>query len=429
MDQPDIIIIGAGMCGLSLADILSRKGKKVLVLEGRERVGGRVLTFTGEFGQPLQGGPEFIHGHLAFTMALAKKAGATLFEREDKMYRSENRKIFPVKSPAPGMKQMIKAIQDLSADTTLKKFLDEHFSGREFEALRKNVIKMAEGFDAADPEKISVKSLHEEWTGESLSSSFAIKEGYGKLVDHLFSQCVSSGTEIFLNKTVRKIEWQKNDVTVVCDDGMKYHAAKTVITVPLGVLLSQAHDRAHIRFDPPVNDKIAAAGNMGYGAVVKVLLEFSNRFWDDHQFSEDVQQIPDLGFLMNESVFPVYWVSDRNETPVITAWCGGTGTMPLLDLDDQSLIQKAISGLAIALNCEEGFIRTLLRGAHSFNWQKDPFARGAYSYLTPLSSSAKKILSHPVQETLYFAGEALGRSSGTVEAALESADELGKILF
>src|SRR5204863_955480 len=172
-------------------------------------------------------------------------------------------------------------------------------------------------------------------------------------------------------------EWQKNNVCVCCDDGLKYHAAKTVVTVPLGVLISDAHDAAHIRFEPPIGEKITAAKNMGYGPVVKVLLEFSSRFWNEQQFSDDIQQIPDLGFLMNEGIFPVYWVSSKNETPVITAWCGGTGTKPLLDLDDQKLIEKAITGLATALNCEEGFIRTHLRGAHAFNWEKDPFARGA----------------------------------------------------
>src|SRR5690606_24652825 len=86
----------------------------------------------------------------------------------------------------------------------------------------------------------------------------------------------------------------------------------------------------------------------------------------------------------------------------------------------------ATSALAEALNCSEDFIWEQLISASVFNWASDSFARGAYSYETPATAEAKKILQKPEQQTIYFAGEALGRTTGTVEAALESAEMLLK---
>ena len=76
--KTDVIIIGAGASGLMAARELSKAGKKVLILEARDRIGGRIWPLDeNEFGYPAQGGGEFVHGKAAVTKALLKEAGLT----------------------------------------------------------------------------------------------------------------------------------------------------------------------------------------------------------------------------------------------------------------------------------------------------------------------------------------------------------------
>src|SRR5207249_352417 len=81
----DIIIVGAGAAGLMAARELSERGKKVFVLEARERIGGRICPLPQEvWGYPAQGGAEFIHGEAPVTHELLKEASLTLVEPEGK---------------------------------------------------------------------------------------------------------------------------------------------------------------------------------------------------------------------------------------------------------------------------------------------------------------------------------------------------------
>src|SRR5262245_25260022 len=77
-NQTEIIIIGAGASGLMAACELSKVGKKVIILEARDRVGGRIMPLSEkEFGYPAQGGAEFIHGKAPITRSLMAEAGLT----------------------------------------------------------------------------------------------------------------------------------------------------------------------------------------------------------------------------------------------------------------------------------------------------------------------------------------------------------------
>src|SRR5438552_4061755 len=87
--QVDVIVVGAGASGLSAARELSARGKKVIVLEARERIGGRIYPLSeSEFGYPAQGGAEFLHGETPLTRALIKEAGLTLIEPKGRWIRA-----------------------------------------------------------------------------------------------------------------------------------------------------------------------------------------------------------------------------------------------------------------------------------------------------------------------------------------------------
>jgi monoamine oxidase len=428
MQKVDVIIVGAGICGLSIAAQLAATGKRIMILEARTRAGGRVESHQGAFGNVVQAGPEFIHGNLPFTKALIKKAGGTRVEHKGEMYRSRDGQIFPIKEFAPHMKEFMKKLEALKRDTNLEHFLDTHFKEKKYAELRQAVSRTAEGFDAADIKRISVKSLLEEWNSDSMQGASLLKEGYGIVVKQLSEACIAEGCDMLFSKAVKEITWKKRWVNVRCSDTTSYEAKQIIVTVPLGILTSKKQAEAHIRFHPPIPEKLKAAKEMGYGPVIKVIVECKNRFWKNKNYQNEVQQIPDLSFLMNESTFPTLWFSNENEIPLITCWLGGGGAKKIEHLKNKELESEAIKALAKAFNCSKEFIRSQLVKAHVFNWAKDKFAKGAYSYITPQTESAKKVLKVPLLSTVFFGGEALGKTSGTVEAALESADEIVKAL-
>lgn len=420
----DIIIIGAGMCGLSAAKMLLEQGKKVTVLEARPRVGGRVHTFTGAFSQPVEAGPEFIHGNLPLTKNLVKKAGSSFYEKEGGFYKASNGSVFPVGDFIPGMDKMMEKLKTVKKDMTLAGFLDKYFNAEKYRELRSAVTKQAEGFDAADAKKVSVFALREEWGSDSLESAFIIRQGYGSVVKYLSETCIAGGCSIHLSKTVKTIEWQKGKIKVHCNDHSIYEGSQVIITVPLGVLTAKPESEGVLKFIPAIPEKIKAAKQMGFGAVVKIILEFRSAFWNNKAIENKVLQIPDLAFLMNESDFPMFWTGDK--IPMITAWAGGSRADKLKSKSDKDLLAKALNGLAKTLNTTVPFLKEQLVQHTIFNWSSEPFTRGAYSYKTPDTEVAGKILSQPVEDTVYFAGEALGNTMGTVEAALESAEAVVK---
>ncbi|MBL7933289.1 MAG: FAD-dependent oxidoreductase [Bacteroidia bacterium] len=420
----DIIVIGAGICGLSIARGLQKEGKKVLILEARDRAGGRIESYRGKYSQVLEAGPEFVHGKLPLTRKLLKEAGKTLIEKKGEIYRSREDVIIQVDEFIPDMEDLLEKMQEQEEDCSLREFLENYFVAEQYKELRQAAYRMAEGFDAADPDKVSVKSLLKEWGNDSAQTAYIINEGYGSLVEYLCGQCINCGVNIQLGKIVTAVKWTPGRVNIKCEGGSEYSALKLVLTVPLSILTSAPFEKGHIEFNPPLPEKIRAALQMGYGPVIKVVMEFRSYFWKEEKYKNESAQIEDLSFLMNDGAFPIFWPNDH--LPGITAWAGGAQAAKLKNFNNGELLSFAALTLAESLNSSEDFIWEQLICASVFNWANDPFARGAYSYETPATASAKKILQTPEQQTIYFAGEALGQTTGTVEAALESAEALLK---
>jgi monoamine oxidase len=422
MADRHIIVVGAGVCGLYAATLLAEKGWKVTILEATRLAGGRVRTYRGVFGQPVEAGAEFLHGDAPITRRLARRTNSKIEKNAGRFFISSGGRIIKQKEPIPHMEEFMKAAGELKDDTTLDDFLRTRFGGDEFESLRRSTRKMAEGFDAADASRVSVKALYEEWSGQSMEEIAAIGDGYLQLVRFLTGECVTGRCDMRFNSEVKEIIWSPGKADVRCADGSVYTSTKVLLTVALGALLAGKEEKGHVAFVPELTNHRYVAAEMGYGAVVKIILEFNSRFWADERFASQSQQEEELGFLLNDTSFPVYWF--HSVYPVVTAWAGGSPADQLKGLKDEALRNIAVSGLATSLGANEDFVKSLLVTANTYNWACDPFAKGAYSYTTPATANTKRVLKKPVANTLYFAGEALGKSHGTVEAALESAREV-----
>jgi monoamine oxidase len=189
MESIDVIIIGAGAAGLMAAYELSKAGKKVLVLEGRNRIGGRIFTIKGpHFSKPVEGGAEFIHGHLPVTFELLRKAGLSYYQTGGDTWLHKDGALEKGDDFIEDWDLLIQHIKQVQTDKTLSSFLDEHFGDKKYDVLKDSVRSFVEGYDAADLNKVSTFSMKEEWSNEDQWEQYRTKSGYVKMLEWLLHQ-------------------------------------------------------------------------------------------------------------------------------------------------------------------------------------------------------------------------------------------------
>lgn len=423
MNQVDVIIIGAGASGLAAARELTRNGKKVLIVEARDRIGGRIYTFTGEgFSEPIEAGAEFIHGDLPATINLLSEMRSHFQAMEGETYRITNGKIQKSEEFIEGLPSIISKMNELREDISLGSFIDRYLNDEKYETARQSLKKFVEGYDAADIYKVSTLSLKEEWTGGGTSVPYIIPHGYGQLIRYLAEEVTAKGGIIHLSAVVREVHWERGLVRVITADEKTYTASTILITVPLGVLQSQRHMEGFIRFTPELPQMIDAAKSMGFGPVIKVLIEFKTAFWVKRETMQD------LGFVISDAEIPVWWTRLSVERPLLTGWLGGPDAEKFKNRNDDEILNHALNSLSYIFKISYPDIENLIVAKKVVNWVTDPYSRGAYGYDTLASDDAKKTLNQAVEDTVFFAGEAVSEKSpiGTVEAALSSGMEAGK---
>jgi Monoamine oxidase len=186
-------------------------------------------------------------------------------------------------------------------------------------------------------------------------------------------------------------------VTVHTGDNKKFQAKKLIITVSAGILQSGT-----IQFKPQLTDHAVAIQGLGFGAVIKFLLEFKTCFWKE--FDDET------GFLLTDEEIPTWWTQLPAESNLLTGWLGGPNATKKIFEPDASLLQTALLSLIIDLSHSTCMLREELTNYKIINWLNQPYIKGGYSYNTLHSDQAIKILSSPVGNTIYFAGEAISNS-------------------
>src|SRR5205823_11186880 len=141
--------------------------------------------------------------------------------------------------------------------------------------------------DAADPRRASTLALREEWMARDDGLHGRIAEGYGALIAYLASECRRHGAAIHLGAAVAAIDESGAGIAVRCHDGAVVEADAAILTVPLPLLFDIALPAA-------ARERAAAAADIGYGNVVKLLLRFATTWWSDHGGGD----LADLSFLV-----------------------------------------------------------------------------------------------------------------------------------
>jgi monoamine oxidase len=419
-DPDHIVVVGAGAAGLMAARGLARAGKRVTIVEARDRCGGRIHPLpTAEFGYPAEGGAEFVHGEAPVTHGLLREAGLSLLPIQGTQWTAEDGKLSREGPQELHKAEFHKALRELKDDLTVAEFLRRYFAGHEYGRLRHSIERMVEGYDAADPERASTLALRDEWMDGGRTTQARIAGGYGALVDFLAAECRKHGVAIHLTSSVSAIEASNTKVTARCANGDAHECDAVVLTVPLPLL-------KEIVLPTAKREKAAAAAHIGFGNVIKILLRFETRWWTDKR-----TDLADLTFLLSDKRIPVWWTQHQAEQPVLTGWFGGPKTEEMARLNEQELIEAGFRSLADIFGLDPSELRRTLVAARAINWAHDPFARGAYSYTTPETRAAQEVLSRIDGGPVFFSGEALyrGRDTGTVEAALGCGLESARTLL
>jgi monoamine oxidase len=442
--KTDVVVIGAGTAGLAAARRLVELGADVVVLEARERIGGRVLTLHDpNTPVPIELGAEFIHGaapeidalldeaHLASIDIGGKRwvvAGSTLrplddfWEKLDKVMRRLDRKRRP--------------------DRSFEEFLNTKPGGRRLALERRLALQFVEGFHAADPSRISEQALSDGGSpGDDVRERRIgrVAAGYDHVIDTLAAPL---GDRIRRSAIVTRIRWAPGNVSVESrhPDGRARPpivARAAVVAVPLGVLKAAPGETGAIEFDPELRSKRDALDHLAMASVVRIVLRLTERFWASEWFAKHSgrRDLDTLSFLhTSDDNFPIWWTAYPVRTPVLVGWHGGPGASALAQLASEEIEAAAIDSLATQLGVAPRRMRAMVEGAWMHDWEHDPFARGVYSYQMVGGSEAPAALARPLRSTLFFAGEATdveGRT-GTVHGALatgrRAADEAQRSL-
>jgi monoamine oxidase len=162
---------------------------------------------------------------------------------------------------------------------------------------------------------------------------------------------------------------------------------------------------------PELKDREAASAGLEVGQVFKIVLRFRRAFWEDS-----------ANFVHAEGArVPVWWTAVPARVPVITGWAGGPQAELLLNEAEQTRVEISLDALSKVLAATRRVIDDLLDGWWMHDWRADPFSRGAYVYVGVGGSAAQKALAKPVEDTLFFAGEATdAEQTGTVAGAIAS---------
>jgi monoamine oxidase len=418
---PHVVVVGAGAAGLMAGRELARAGWRVTILDARDRLGGRIYPLSeAEFGYGAEGGAEFVHGAAPVTRALMREAGLSLAPRHGTRWSARSGPLAPAEPVMPHADRFHRALLDLAEDLPVADFLRARFAAPGYDELRRWVTRTVEGYDAADPRRFSTLALREEWLARDDGEHGRVREGYGALIAFLDAECREHGAAIRLGAEVAAIVEDRGRLAVRCADGVGIETDAVVLAVPLPLL-------SVIALPPSARERAAAAADIGFGNVVKILLRFATPWWADSAGSK----LADLSFLLSNAAVPTWWTQYPDRHPVLTGWLAGPKADAVSPLGEADLVAIGLASLAEIFDVAAEGLRARLVAARAIDWGNDPFARGAYSYATPRTRAALSILRQPHRDEIFFSGEALyaGADMGTVEAALASGEETARTIL
>jgi monoamine oxidase len=414
----EIIIIGAGAAGLGAARRLKDAGHDALLLEARDRLGGRAFTRYDLAPFPVEQGAEFLHGENIFTWEFIRRYGLSAIDRHTgfEWHYHYNGEILDEASfmatPGSGHElhergwraagaHALAGTADMSVEQaarTLPGVFDTPPTDEAWQLWRNHMTELT----STEPDKLSAVSVLDSAYGSDGALNYRVVEGYSELWKRM-----AADLDIRLSTPVTHINWSFDGVSVTTADGATHAAERLIVTLPLGVLKANA-----VTFDPPLPaHKLQAIERLGAGHVDKIILTFDERFWP-----------AGLGFLVTPLRSQFWWTPGFNrpaeqQAPVLTGFFGGESAEYYESLG----VDAPLAALA---DLEQMYGRSLERhlvNAEFVSWGTDPWARMGYSNVPVGAAGQRAVLATPLAGRVFFAGEATNVTrASTVHGALLS---------
>jgi monoamine oxidase len=377
----DVAIIGAGAAGLGAAHALKDCGLSIIVLEARDRVGGRGHTIMAAPGITFDVGCGWLHS--ADENSFVKIAGQLNFEI-DKTRPPWREQSFDTGFPLKERLDFIRAL-----DTFYDRAEEAAKSGRDSAASlylepgnRWNpmIDAISTYVNGCELDRVSILDMD---AYEDTGINWRVRRGYGALMAAYGALC-----PLALNTQVTLIDHSGKRVRIETSQGT-LTAGKAIVSVPTNLIADQS-----IRFHPALPAKVEAARGLPLGLADKVMLAL-----------DDPESLPKDGNLRGATM--------RTEMgsfhlrpfgkPCIEGFFGGRFAQQLEHAGDGALAAEAIDEIVALLGSD---FRHKLKPLAESRWAHDPFARGSYSHALPGHAGMRAVLAAPVDGRLFFAGEA-----------------------
>jgi monoamine oxidase len=444
----DVLILGAGAAGLAAARDLARAGKSVIVLEARDRIGGRIFTHQDNLSPlPVELGAEFVHGKHPALMSILEAADVSYRKVVNRHWFFIKGEIVPTHEFWEDLDLLMSKMSLDEPDKTFKEFLDSQPADERTREAKILATRYVQGFHASRIDRIGVHGLikaneaEEEIGGHQ---GYRLHE-YSIVPQLLQEEAVDAGAVVRLNTIVNELQWSTGGVAATCSvRGQKqtFTAKRALITLPLGVLQASLEQSAvpspestgSVEFVPELPaEKQAAINGVEMGPVVRVTVTFRERFWDNIKArpgTETAIDFSELSFVhCPDAPLPVWWSLLPNREPVLVGWSGGANAERFFQkpFSADDWLSDSLKSLAMLFGLPETKLRELLVSFHTHDWSSDPFARGGYSYLPVNGLESQRRLSQPIDDVLFFAGEATSAGHiGTVHGAIESGERAAR---
>jgi monoamine oxidase len=437
MPSADVVVLGAGIAGLAAAERLGAAGRRVVVLEARDRIGGRIHTVDDPgLNLPIELGAEFVHGRPIELVSLVRDSGLTLesvSEDQRPAIGARARGATAGQRRMPDIRASLATLLEADRgrpDRPVADLIREHAALLTRPGEVEGVVRYLEGFHAADLSRLGSRALAENESAEDDDgdSPHRIREGYGELVRRLAERWDHTRVEIRLGTVVTALVWRAGQVRVTAQapEGMSEVAAsRAVIALPLPVVKRMVGTGRAGGLDPRPPGWADALGALHMGAALRIVIGFDTRWW-----APDGTSGP--GFVYGgPEPFPVWWSALPARAPVLTGWAGGPRAAALTGRGEAALLRAALDSLASVFGRDVAELRSRSRLAYAHDWSADPFSGGAYSYGGIGGIEARRALVEPVAGTLYLAGEAVAQHgrNATVHGALSSGREAAAALL
>jgi monoamine oxidase len=379
--EVDVAIIGAGAAGLGAARALDDSGLSVIVLEARDRVGGRAHTIMAAPDITFDLGCGWLHSaNKNSFVAIAERLNFEVDKTRPPWREQSFDKGFPVKERADFI-AALDAFHD-RAEEAAKAGRDSAASAYLEPGNRWNpmIHAISTYINGAELNRVSILDMG---AYEDTEINWRVRRGYGALMTAYAAPC-----QLALNTQVTRIDHSGKRVRLETSQGA-LTAGKVIVTVPTNLIASGA-----IHFHPALPAKVDAARGLPLGLADKVMLAL-----------DEPEALPKDGSLRGATMRTAMGSFHLRPfgQPCIEGYFGGSFAQKLEDAGDGALAAEAIDEIVALLGSD---FRRKLKPLAQSGWAHDPFARGSYSHALPGHAGDRAVLAAPVDGRLFFAGEA-----------------------